>query len=477
MSHEIRTPMNAILGYSKLLSKLISDEKQKSYLDIIQTSGKNLLSLINDILDLSKIEAGKLDIINNPMSLQNLLNEIRDIFQIKTKEKGINFILKASPDIPEGLLLDETRLRQVLFNVVGNAVKFTEHGLVSVSAEKIISDNDTSRINLIFKIEDTGMGIASDQLESIFNPFEQQKGQGNKYGGTGLGLTITRRLAEMMNGKISVSSQAGKGSCFTVELREVEISPVIAESSLSESRNFIFADFKGAKILLVEDNRYNIELLRAILSPLNIRLTEAYNGKQAIESLKSFKPDMILMDMKMPVMDGYKTVPIIKSDKNLKDIPIIALTADVIPENREKIMAAGCNGFLAKPVDEKRLLKELMKFLPCHSEETKNLRVSETLRVLSEQISHEDRVYIINSLSSELMQEWEQIADSVILDKWSEFGTKIKELGEKYKADVIADYGSSVIQDSERFNIVKLKQTIQGYPEFVGRIKRLMLTA
>ncbi len=486
MSHEIRTPMNAILGYSRLLSKIVSEEKQKTYLDVIQKSGKNLLSLINDILDLSKIEAGKFDIINKSMSLPNFLNEIRDIFQIKTKEKGIDFILKTSPDIPGALLLDETRLRQVLFNLVGNAVKFTEHGYVSLSAERTSEDfgeigrTVSENIDLIFKVEDTGMGISPDQLESIFNPFEQQKGQGNKYGGTGLGLTITRRLTEMMNGKISVSSQVGKGSCFRVELQNVEISSAIAEKPFTDIQFCNISDFKGANILSVEDNLYNIELLRAILNPLNIRLTEAFNGKQALEFLRSFKPDLILMDIKMPVMDGYEALPIIKADKDLKDIPIIALTADVMPENREKIIAAGCDGFIEKPLDENRLLRELMRFLPYDSSENtgeseiKTPMVSETFRVLSEQISHEERLYIINYLSSELMQEWEQIADSVILDKWSEFGAKIKDLGEKYNADALADYGKSIIQDSERFNIVKLKKTVHGYPDFVDQIKRLM---
>jgi len=480
MSHEIRTPMNAILGYSRMLSKMIFEENQKTYLDVIQKSGKNLLSLINDILDLSKIEAGKLDIINKPMSLLNLLNEIRDIFQIKTKEKKIDFILKISPDIPGGLLLDETRLRQVLFNLVGNAVKFTEHGSVSLSAEKSsqICESSERLISLIFKVEDTGIGIAQDQLENIFNPFEQQRGQESKYGGTGLGLTITKRLTEMMNGKISVSSQVGKGSCFTVELQNVEISSVTAEKTLKDIQVCNVSDFKNAKILLVEDNLYNTELIRAILTPLNIRLTEVSNGKEAIDSLKNFKPDLILMDIKMPVMDGYKTVPIIKADKNLKDIPIIALTADVMPENREKIMAAGCDGFLEKPVDENRLLSELMRFLPYNSCENivqKENNLSEILKQSNiNEISHAERVHILNCLSSELMREWEQIADSVILDKWSEFGAKIKDLGEKYNADALVAYGKSIIQDSEQFNIVKLKQTVHGFPDFVEQIKSVI---
>jgi two-component system sensor histidine kinase EvgS len=386
-----------------------------------------------------------------------------------------------SPDIPSGLLMDETRLRQVLFNVVGNAVKFTDHGMVTLSVRNLLSDKDTRQINLIFEITDTGMGIDPDQLEHIFNPFEQQKGQGNKYGGTGLGLAITKRLTEMMNGNISVVSQMGKGTCFTIELRAVEVSSVITEKQSATVQISDPLDFEGATILLVEDNRYNIELIKAILEPMNIRMIEALNGKQAIDSLKEFRPDLILMDMKMPVMNGYEATRLIKSDEELKEIPIIALTADVMQENRERIMGLGCNAFLAKPVDENNLFLALMKFLPHHTQTDHNLTVLQSDAGLSSEKekmpnhfepSQEDTVAILKCLSTKLMQEWDQIADSMILSRWSEFGSKIKELGEKYHENLLVDYGNSILHDSEQFNIMKLKQTIQRYPEFVSDIRK-----
>ncbi|UCH93841.1 MAG: HAMP domain-containing protein [Candidatus Aminicenantes bacterium] len=224
MSHEIRTPMNAILGYSGLLSKMVSHQKQKEYLEIVQTSGRNLLALINDILDLSKIEAGKMKLVYQLMNPKALFNEIEKIFRIRTKEKGIDFIIQVDPDIPNTLMLDETRLRQILFNVVGNAVKFTDEGFVKLSIHQTSASRDPGRITLVFTVEDTGIGIPQDQMDHIFQAFEQQRGQGSQYGGTGLGLAITKRLVEMMNGKLSVTSQVNNGSTFTIQLQEIEVS-------------------------------------------------------------------------------------------------------------------------------------------------------------------------------------------------------------------------------------------------------------
>lgn len=239
MSHEIRTPMNSILGYSRLLGKLVTDKKQKEYLDIVETSGRNLLALIDDILDLSKIEAGKMELAYQPMKPNALFSEIENIFRIKTKEKGIEFIVQVDPEIPGSLLMDETRLRQILFNVVGNAVKFTDEGYVKLSIRKIAFSAETGRITLVFTVEDTGIGIPGDQIESIFEAFEQQKGQSSRYGGTGLGLAITKRLVEMMNGKLSVTSQPGKGTIFTIQLQDVEVKPLEESQLFSELMRYL----------------------------------------------------------------------------------------------------------------------------------------------------------------------------------------------------------------------------------------------
>lgn len=477
MSHEIRTPMNAILGYSSLLMKVVTDAKQHEYLGIVQTSGKNLLALINDILDLSKIESGKFDLVYRPMNPKRIFDEIKDIFKIKTEEKGIDFIIDVDPEIPVGLLMDETRLRQILFNVVGNAVKFTNEGYVKLSAKKKLSDRDTSKVMLVFQVEDTGIGIPREQIDIIFQAFEQQKDLGNQYGGTGLGLAITKRLVEIMNGKISVTSEEGKGSVFSILLRDIEISSLVSTEYPISTPIDNSLHFDGVKILLVEDNFYNLKLVQAMLEEKKIQVEGASNGEEALQVLKQYTPDLILMDMKMHGMDGYEATRIIKSDPRLKHIPVIALTADAMKEGKKKTQKAGCDGFLTKPIDENRLFSELMKHLPYHRDEIPTPPpepVKTELDVETVGLSKLDPgvlAEIVEVLTTQLMEQWRQMGDSMLLDEWVQFGTKIKTLGEKYNAGFIEDYGRHIIENVKHLNIAVLKKTIRNFPKVVEIIK------
>jgi signal transduction histidine kinase/CheY-like chemotaxis protein len=478
MSHEIRTPMNAILGYSRLLSKMVADPKQKEYLEIVQTGGRNLLALIDDILDLSKIEAGKMNLVYKPMNPKDLFNEIEDIFRIKTKEKGIEFILQVDKHIPDSLLLDETRLRQILFNVVGNAVKFTSEGYVKLSIRQIPSSTDPSRVTLVFTVEDTGIGIPEDQIEIIFQAFEQQKGQSHQYGGTGLGLAITRRLVEMMNGQLSVTSRVNKGSAFTIQLHEVEISSRQTSCRSQEIDIHAVADFEGAVVLVVEDNRYNLDLVKTLLEAQNIKVEAAHNGKEALKRLKTgkVKPALILMDMKTPVMKEYTVTNSIKANRQWRDIPVIALTPTLITEDLEKIKECGCTGILPKPIDENQLFSELMKHLPYHQKEhppgnpptspAKDKIETDLTHLKSEEISQ-----IETLLSDGLMKQWHQLEDSLLLDQLAAFGQEVKRVGEKYAAGTLIDWGQHLVDNVNHLNIVELKKTLRTYPELVDSIK------
>ncbi len=478
MSHEIRTPMNAILGYSRLLSKMVANKKQKEYLEIVQTSGRNLLALIDDILDLSKIEAGKMNLVYQPMNPRILFNEIEDIFRIRTKEKGIVFIVRVDPEIPNSLLLDETRLRQILFNVVGNAVKFTDEGYVKLSIDKIFSAHDQKRITLVFTVEDTGIGIPGDQIENIFQSFEQQKGQSPQYGGTGLGLAITRRLVEMMNGELSVTSQVNKGSTFTIKLQKVEVSSQQIPLNSQKMTLQEVPEFKEAVVLVVEDNQYNLDLVKNLLEARNIKVEEALNGKEALDKLErnTSKPDLILMDMKTPIMDGYKTTKIIKANDQWKNIPVIALTATIMKEDRGKIIQCGCDGFLPKPVNDNQLFSELMKYLPYNKptppvEPKYVIKDSEIQHDLSH-LSPEQIAEMTNELEKRLMKQWQPLEDSIFLDQWAAFGAEIKQLAEKFDLQTLVNYGQHLIDNVKHLNIVELKKTIRVYPGLVDTIKR-----
>ncbi|MCP4624143.1 MAG: hypothetical protein GY850_11490, partial [bacterium] len=264
MSHEIRTPLNAVLGFSDLLKKLVSDNRQKSYLDSIASSGKNLLTLINDILDLSKIEAGNLELQYEAVDIKAVIKEMQNTFAPRIDEKGLVLSVKWPAEIPELLLLDEVRLRQILFNVIGNAVKFTDSGSIVLSIFAVALDLPEPAVDLRIAVEDTGIGIAPESIDLIFDAFKQQDGQSARiYGGTGLGLTISKRLVEMLGGTLSVESRPGGGSCFCVALPEVAcVQGVPVFSELDDSLDVDAIHFDSALMLVVDDIEINRRLVK-----------------------------------------------------------------------------------------------------------------------------------------------------------------------------------------------------------------------
>lgn len=369
MSHEIRTPMNAILGFSEILLNTTSDPISKEYLRTILSSGKTLLSLINDLLDLSKIEAGQLVLELEPVNLGHVLDDIRMMFLPAAEQKNIGIQINIASSLPKSLVLDEIRLRQILVNLVGNAMKFTHNGFVTiqVSIEKI--NPEKHQYDLSISVTDTGIGIAPSDLTIIFDMFRQAKGVSVKhYGGTGLGLAITRRLVELMGGEIEVSSQLGEGSCFKVLLHDIEFLDI--DVSHDEQYNWSKAQvqFFHPTVLVVDDITHNVQLVRTYLAGYDINLLEANNGQAGLQMAEKHKPDLILMDLRMPVMDGYDTTAALRANAETKHIPVIAFTASILKQD-EEMVREHFDGFLRKPVHKSQLLKELTAYLPHHIEE------------------------------------------------------------------------------------------------------------
>ncbi len=366
MSHEIRTPMNAILGFAEILNSQETDPKKSHYVNNLHSSGKTLLSLINDVLDLSKVEAGKLDLQYSAISVASLVEEMHVIFERRIAEKDLDFIIDLDDNPPPALILDEIRLRQVLLNLLGNAVKFTDAGHIRLGVRSMWYDADIrSRVKLVFEVEDTGIGIPPNMHQKIFDPFEQTKGQKvSDFGGTGLGLTISRRLVEIMGGEISVESESGSGATFRVTLPEVEVAAIeVLQANREAGLNIDSIRFEPATILIADDIDYNRELLATYLETWPFDLYQAVNGKEAIEQARRQSPDLILLDMKMPVMDGYQAAERIKHDEQLKDIPLIAFTASALKEEVGRIGQL-CDGYLCKPVSKNDLAEQLIRFLP-----------------------------------------------------------------------------------------------------------------
>ncbi|MCK4539435.1 MAG: PAS domain S-box protein, partial [Candidatus Krumholzibacteria bacterium] len=472
MSHEIRTPMNAILGFTEILEDKITDEEQRGYLSTVASSGKSLLRIIDDILDLSRIEAGKLELRYEPVNPHTIFNEIGQIFYWKIKEKGLEFQIEIDPDLPKSLLLDEVRLRQILINLVGNAIKFTDSGYIRLSVRKKYTEEDLSRLDLIFSVKDTGIGIPGDQREQIFEAFRQHEEAALKYGGTGLGLSITRRLVDLMNGEMLVEGEVGKGSIFQIRLRSVAVASVVGQTGAESMPGLKSVTFEMPSVLVVDDVMTNRALVRGYLGPCGIEVMEAANGREAVDLTRQYQPDLILMDMKMPEMDGYEATRIIKGDNDMKVTPIVGLTAYAMKEDEERIRGAGCDGYLRKPVSKAELLSELMRFLPHTIEETVPVRQD----ALHDTITPEVRARLpelLNTLNDEIMADWARIQGSAIISEIERFAEEIQGLGQEYDLDSLANWGDDLFKQANSFDMDRLPETLGHFPALVDKIAGL----
>ena len=369
MSHEMRTPMNAILGMADLLSESPLHEEQRGYVEIFQKAGANLLALINDILDLAKVESGRFQLESIDFDLRALLEKIIEMMASRAQDRGLQLTLEILPDVPSGLVGDPNRLRQILLNLIGNALKFTEQGSVTLRAEH---DPRGTAGWLRFNVIDTGIGIAADQSEMIFERFTQADSSTTRqYGGTGLGLAISKGFAELMGGRAWLRQRIGEGkyflSCGAI-CRSQRIGG--AGERRPRSRRNPAGENRRAegltRVLLAEDSEYNVLLIRAYLKNSGIDLDVAENGKIAVEKVISHRPDLILMDLQMPVMDGLEATRAIRqAEERTGDaaLPILALTADAGKEAVSRSLLAGCSEHLSKPIKRTTLLEAIARHI------------------------------------------------------------------------------------------------------------------
>ena len=361
MSHELRTPLNAILGYAQLLQRdQHLAETHQAAVGVIEHSGEHLLTLINDILDLSRIEAGKLEVEPVEFHLPEFLRHVSDIARVRAEQKGLAFIYEVLSPLPEVVLGDERRLRQILLNLLGNAVKFTEQGGVTFRIGSYEPAPGTPCLR--FEVEDTGLGIAPEKLEEIFLPFQQVRQARQPIEGTGLGLTISRRLVQLMGGSLHVRSTEGQGSVFSVDLHLPE-GQRPAPGATPHQRRIVGFDGVPKKILVVDDKPDNRSLMVSMLAPLGFDLYEAANGQEAVDQALAVAPDVVLMDLVMPVMDGFEATRRIRRTPALENVLVIAFSASVFEHNRQQSREAGCDDFIPKPVRLDVLLDKLRTHL------------------------------------------------------------------------------------------------------------------
>ncbi|HZZ57311.1 MAG TPA: ATP-binding protein [Opitutaceae bacterium] len=468
MSHEIRTPMNAILGFSDLLAAdLPAGGRARRYAQSIRESSQSLLQLINDVLDLSKVEAGMIELHVEPASVLELLEFLRTVFMQQAARKGLQLVFDTSPDLPPALLFDRSRLRQVLVNLIGNAIKFTERGAVTVRSRWTTPADSRSRGTLAFEVEDTGTGIPADRQQDIFEPFSQvDPSRPAEQEGTGLGLSIVKRLVERMGGTLDLVSAPGRGSTFRVRLTGVAVSarlPAAARSDWDEPADF--NQLSPAAILVVDDNATNRELLAGLFEGSHHELRFATNGREALESVRQRRPDLILMDIRMPEMDGRTALQEIHKLPGSEILPIIAVTASSLL-NDEHIIRGLFAGYVRKPFTRHALFREMAEFLPRHRG-VAPAAPGPGPAVADAPARWADLVTALREIEHSV---WPAVRDGGAINETKEFAQRLDDLGQRAACSLLRSYASDLLADARAYAVVRLEARLQSFPALIESI-------
>lgn len=471
MSHEIRTPLNAVIGFTELLESQINDNKQKKYLRSVKSGGRSLLTIINDILDLSKIEAGKMELHYEPVHINNLIDEISQIFSIKIDEKGLHFETYIDPQLPNYILLDEIRLRQVLFNLVGNAIKFTKQGCIKLSFKLIKKEKEA--IDLEINVEDTGIGIPKDQQTEIFKAFKQQTGQSTrKYGGTGLGLTISKKLVESMGGKISVESVVGTYTKFSIILNKVKIASSVINKNQENIIDQYHLVFETANILVIDKVKENRDLITANFSDTALNIIQASDAKEALKLIQTKKINLVILDVNIRDLKDCKINELVK--KLIKDSnpPIIAMSTSII--NKEKCeMEIDFADFLSKPMQRIELITAVSKFLKHKKIRKKNIMTEsgnfdDSLKIMRLKPNFNE---IIKQIDEKFIPIWEKASRDELSDDIEQFSNELKTFAEKYQIKILIKFANDLSDYLNSFDLEEMTKSLNQFPGIIRRIK------
>lgn len=473
MSHEIRTPMNAILGFAELLRDRVTEDRDLRYVDSILAGGHSLLQLINDILDLSKVEAGMLELNPEPTDLRATAQFIRQLFSQLAVQRGLEFRVDVDEEVPPSLLFDHLRLRQVLINVVGNAMKFTERGRVTLRIRGIGKVDDPSSVTVIVEVEDSGRGIPRDQIESIFRPFVQID-ESARIPGTGLGLAIVQRLVRLMKGEISVESEVDRGTLFRFTFPGVRVTSRLAQPlSGATDEGLDFNDFRPSRILVADDNPTNLELMAGIFEDTHHTIIEVGDGKTAVEATFRETPDLILMDVRMPRLDGFAALEAIRSEGRFRLLPVIAVTASSL--GGEDLRARRIfDGYIQKPFSRADLYSQMAQFVPRHSSDPAGSAPADEAGECIAPTAELAETWARLTLELEQMRvrEWEPLVRTLAISGIEDFARRLEELAEAAHCPPLARYARDLRHDARSFSPDLLVRTLNRFPDAIGMIRQ-----
>jgi signal transduction histidine kinase/ActR/RegA family two-component response regulator len=478
MSHEIRTPLNSILGFSEILLEKTHIEHDRGMIQTIIKSGRNLLALINDILDLSKIEAGKIELKFDKVDISSIIREISSLFAPEIERKGNILEIEYIGSSKGIFLLDESRLRQIMINLLGNAIKFTDGGKITIRVIEDLKSN-IHKGNLTLEVIDTGIGIALDQQEKIFESFTQESSEASKkYGGTGLGLTISKRLVEAMGGTIGVESTPGFGATFRVTFKDIDCWAE-DEFQFEESEEKISYDqikFLPQTIIVADDDELNRKLIKEFLNGTELIVIEASNGQEVLDLIDRVTPDLILIDTAMPILDGMTTTKVIKNNSRFKTINVVALTAHAMKEEEDRIRESGVDGYLTKPLPRTLLLKELTKFLK-FERKIFNFEGATSNNIKGFDFAGIWNLNLDNNLKIELINLYlEDVAELItvpVIRKIKELGTKISEFGYQNSIAPFFELGTHFVTLADNFRVLEINKDLKQFLDFLNEINEL----
>jgi signal transduction histidine kinase/DNA-binding response OmpR family regulator len=474
MSHEIRTPMNSILGFSELLAESVQEPRQRQYLRSLRASAHSLLQLINDVLDMSKAETGMLQLRPEPTDPREMCEFITTVFSEQVTRTGLHLTAEVADDVPKALLIDRSRLRQILVNLVGNAIKYTEYGYIRVGVDWEKSSHSNSRIALLIDVEDTGCGVVQEELDSIFEPFvqaSQRRPQGRE--GVGLGLSIVKRLTEAMGGTVIVASVVGKGTTFHLRFPEVPVSVRLpASQQVSTELNADFNSLRASKLLVVDDNQTNRDLIDGMFSGGHHHLSFAANGEEAVHAAREMRPDVVLMDIRMPVLDGYAALEKIRKTPGLELLPVIAVTASGHPSDTTRIRRA-FTGCLSKPFSRLELFNELSHYLPRAEQPAHSPAPREDWSPSSPPAERREAwIELAARLREIKATEWESVRETMSVSEVRLLAQRLHSLGQEYECSTLTLHAEALQADCEAFAIPDMEEHLRAFPGVIGEIER-----